>query len=427
VLSTKASPEKLLMDWSSPLLVLACALGCGMLIGIERGWSQRNEEPGNRVAGLRTFSLLGLIGGIAALVTRQGAAWLGGAMAFGAVAILVIGYSRVLAERRDATTAVSALLVSGIGAIAGLGLVSVALAAAAATVLVLALRDELHGFVARLDAQDVKALARFAVIALAIYPFLPDRDMGPLDAWNPSELWLVIVAVTGFSFAGYVANRAFGIRHGTVATAIIGGAYSSTAVTQALAQRLGQAERFGAEAAGIALASAVMYLRVIALVAVLADRMLPAFALLVAPSLAVAFAAGWWLYRRAPMADAPPAPGNPVALLPALGFVLFVAVAAVAARWAEERFGDQGIALLLFLMGAVDVDASIITAGRLPASAIGAELAAIAIGGTIIANMTVKIGVTLAYARKAGRIAAAALLASTAVLVGSLLVGLLRL
>jgi uncharacterized membrane protein (DUF4010 family) len=427
VLSTKASPEKLLMDWSSPLLVLACALGCGMLIGIERGWSQRNEEPGNRVAGLRTFSLLGLIGGIAALVTRQGAAWLGGAMAFGAVAILVIGYSRVLAERRDATTAVSALLVSGIGAIAGLGLVSVALAAAAATVLVLALRDELHGFVARLDAQDVKALARFAVIALAIYPFLPDRDMGPIEAWNPSELWLVIVAVTGFSFAGYVANRAFGIRHGTVATAIIGGAYSSTAVTQALAQRLGQAERSGAEAAGIALASAVMYLRVIALVAVLADRMLPAFALLVAPSLAVAFAAGWWLYRRAPMADAPPAPGNPIALLPALGFVLFVAVAAVAARWAEERFGDQGIALLLFLMGAVDVDASIITAGRLPASAIGAELAAIAIGGTIVANMTVKIGVTLAYAPKAGRIAAAALLASTAVLVGSLLVGLLRL
>lgn len=78
-------------------------------------------------------------------------------------------------------------------------------------------------------------------------------------------------------------------------------------------------------------------------------------------------------------------------------------------------------------MGAVDVDASIITAGGLPSSAIGAELAAMAIGGTIVANMAVKIGVTLAYARKAGRAAAAALLASTAVLTGSLVVGLLQL
>jgi uncharacterized membrane protein (DUF4010 family) len=424
MLPATACLEKPLMDWDSPLLVLACALGCGMLIGIERGWSLRNEEPGNRVAGVRTFSLLGLAGGIAGLATRHGAAWLGGALAIGAVAILVIGYSRVLAERRDATTAVSALLVSGIGAIAGLGMISVALASAAATVLMLALRDELHGFVARLDAQDVKALARFAVIALAIYPFLPDRAMGPLNAWNPSELWLVIVAVTGFSFAGYVANRAIGARHGTIATAIIGGAYSSTAVTQSLAQRLGQAERPSAENAGIALASAVMYLRVLGLVAVLADRILPALALLVTPALGVALAAGWWLYRKAPIADAPPAPGNPIALLPALGFVVFVAIAAVAARWAEERFGGQGIALLLFIMGAVDVDASIITAGGLPPSAIGAELAAIAIGGTIVANMAVKIGVTLAYARDAGWTAAAALLASTAMLIGSLLVGL---
>ena len=415
------------MDWSSPLLVLACALGCGMLIGIERGWSQRNEEPGNRVAGLRTFTLLGLSGGIAGLVTRHGASWAGGAIIFGAAAILVMGYSRVLADRRDATTPVSALLVCGIGLVAGLGLVSVALAAAAATVLVLALREELHGFVARLDAGDVNALARFAVIALAIYPFLPDREMGPLSAWNPAELWLVIVAVTGFSFAGYVANRAFGARRGTIATAVIGGAYSSTAVTQALAQRLGQAERTGAETAGIALASAVMYLRVLVLVAILANRVLPAFALIVAPALVVAFTAGWWLYHRAPKAEAPPPSGNPIALLPALAFVLFVAVAAVAARWAEGRFGGQGIALLLFLMGAVDVDASIITAGGLPPSAIDPELAAIAIGGTIVANMAVKIGVTLSYARRSGRSAAAALLASTAVLIGSLLLGLLRL
>jgi uncharacterized membrane protein (DUF4010 family) len=407
-------------EWAQQSVALASALACGVLIGVERGWTQRREKGGTRVAGIRTFALLSLAGGVAGLVTARGAALTGGILVLAAAAILVRGYSRALDERRDATTAVAALLVLGLGVLAGLGISGLALAAAAAAVLILALRDELHGLVNRLDADDVKALARFAVIALAIRPFLPDRAMGPFDAWNPAKLWWVIIAVTGFSFAGYVANRLFGARHGTVATAIIGGAYSSTAVTQSLAQRLGQDERTGAETAGIALASAVMYLRVLLLVAVLAGRIFVPFAILVSPALLVALAAGWWLYRRAPAVGGPPPPGNPIALLPALSFVAFVAVAAVAARWAIGAFGSQGIALLLFFMGALDVDASIVTAGGLPPAAIDADLAALAIGGTIVANMAVKIGVTLVYARRNGRAAASALLVSTLTLATSL-------
>ena len=123
----------------------------------------------------------------------------------------------------------------------------------------------------------------------------------------------------------------------------------------------------------------------------------------------------------------PTPPGNPIALVPALGFLLFVAVAAVVARWAEGSFGQEGIAVLLLIMGSMDVDASIVTAGGLPHQAIGAQLAAIAIGGTIIANMAVKIGVTLAYARSNGRSAAIALVASTLVLAATLVVAWLRL
>ena len=141
----------------------------------------------------------------------------------------------------------------------------------------------------------------------------------------------------------------------------------------------------------------------------------------------VAWLAGWWLYRKAEKSDAPAPPGNPIALLPALGFLAFVAIAAVVARWAQGQFGEQGIAILLFLMGSMDVDASIVTAGGLPPDAIGPALAAIAIGGTIIANMAVKIGVTLAYARKNGVGAALALLASTLVLAATILVAWFRL
>ena len=376
---------------------------------------------------MRTFTLLGLSGGIAGLIGAHGFAFAAGAFAAAAALVIVLGYSRPVMKQRDATSAVAALATVAIGFLAGSGNAGLAVAAGAVTVALLALREEIHGFLSKLDQEDVKALARFSVIALAVLPFLPDHNFGPYGAWNAAKLWWIVILVTGFSFAGYVANRIFGARHGTIATALIGGAYSSTAVTQSLAQRLGSDRPGGAEAAGIALASAVMYLRVLILVAALATRLTVPFATVIAPPLIVAWAAGWWLYRRAPSCDAPAPPGNPIALLPALTFLVFLALAAVAARWAQARFGQEGIAVLLLLMGSLDVDAAIVTAGNLPPAAIGANLAALALGGTILANMTVKLGITFAYARGKGVPAALALLASMAALAASLVVGWVRL
>jgi uncharacterized membrane protein (DUF4010 family) len=299
-----------------------------------------------------------------------------------------------------------------------------AIVGAALVTLLLALKGEMHGLIDRLDDEDVKALARFAVIAGAVLPFLPNGHYGPFGAWNPQKLWLVVVLVTGFSFLGYVANRIFGERHGTIATALIGGAYSSTAVTLSLAQRLGGERRGGAEPAGIAFATAVMYLRIIVLVGLLSTRTVVEFALLILPALVVAWIAGFWLYREAPKADAPSSPGNPIALVPALGFLAFVAVAAVAARWAEGRFGEQGLAVLLLITGSMDVDTAIITLGGLDPELIRSSLAAIALAGTVLANMVVKIGITLVYARSAGKSAAIALGASVAALALSIGVAL---
>jgi uncharacterized membrane protein (DUF4010 family) len=415
------------MMWADEALRVGAALAAGLLIGIERGWTERARRDGRRVAGVRTFTLLGLAGGLAGLLGAKGQPLVAASIVAAAAALLVVAYFKRLQDKPDATTPIAALATLAIAFLAGSGSAGLAVAAAAITVLILAMREELHGFVRKLAEADVKALARFAVIALGVLPFLPNQPMGPYQAWNPSKLWWVVVVVTGFSFAGYVANRIFGERHGTIATALIGGAYSSTAVTQSLAQRLGSKEQGGAEPAGIALASAVMYLRVIVLVAILAMRMLWPFLIVILPPLIVAWAAGWWLYRKAPQTEGPSAPGNPIALVPALGFLLFIAVAAVVARWAQGRFGEQGIAVLLLIMGSMDVDAAIVTAGGLPPQSISAELMALAIGGTILANMSVKLGVTLAYARSKGVSAALALGASMVALAASLVVGCLRL
>jgi len=413
--------------WYWQSLSVATALACGLLIGIERGWKLREEKPGTRVAGIRTFSMLGLASGIAGLIGVTGYPFVASAIVIGAVAVMVTAYSRELQNQHDSTSAVAAIATIAIGFLAGSGNPALAIASAAVGVALLALRTELHGFVEKLDQEDVKALARYAVIACAILPFLPSGHYGPLGAWNPQKLWLVVVLVTGFSFLGYVANRIFGERHGTIATALIGGAYSSTAVTQSLAQRLGREERAGAEPAGIALATAVMYLRVALLIALLATRVFMPLAIILFPATLVAWLAGWWLYRKAPRHEGPSPPGNPIAILPALGFVAFVAIAAVAARWAAGRFGEMGIAVLLLIVGSTDVDTAIITLGGLPAVAISPLLAAIAIAGTIIVNMAVKIGITLVYARRKGWSAAAAMSLSVVVLAASIGVAWLRL
>jgi len=417
------------VNWYWQGLCAATALACGLLIGIERGFDLRGLKAGTRVAGVRTFTLVGLASGLAGLAGQFGQNFAAGALVAGCVAVLTVGYAHRpgLKRRPDATTPVAALATVGLGFVAGFGEPGLAIAGATIVTLLLALKAEVHGFVDKLDEDDVKALARYAVIAGAVLPFLPNGHYGPLGAWNPQRLWLVVVLVTGFSFLGYVANRIFGERHGTIATALIGGAYSSTAVTQSLAQRLGSELEGGAENAGIALATAVMYLRAVLLIGILSTRVLLPFAIIILPALIVAWGAGFWLYRNAPKCDAPAAPGNPIAILPAFGFVAFVAFAAVAAKWAAGRFGEQGIALLLLIVGSTDVDTAIITLGNLPPSAISPLLAAIAIAGTIIANMAVKIGITLAYSRRRGLPAVAAMTSSVVVLAITIAVAWTRL
>jgi uncharacterized membrane protein (DUF4010 family) len=417
------------MTSTDQILPIGAAVATGLLIGIERGWDLRRAKDGTRVAGVRTFTLLGLLAGLAGRLGSNGFPLIGGALVAAAGAIIAIGYARrpLANKMRDATTEIAALVTLALGVVAGNGQPGLAIAGASLVTLLLAVRHEAHGLIAHLDGQDVKTLARFAVIAAAVLPFLPSGDYGPYGAWDLHKLWLIVVLVTGSSFAGYVANRIFGARHGTIAMALIGGAYSSTAVTQSLAQRLGSGTSSGAEAAGIGLATFVMYGRVLVLVAVLATSVFVPFALIILPALIVAGLAGWWLYKTAPASSGGTPPGNPIALLPAVAFVSFVAVAAIAARWAEGRFGQNGIATLILIMGSLDVDAAIVTVSGLKPGSITPALAAVALAGTVLANMTVKLGITLAYARSDGKRAAIALGGSMIALAAMLVVAVSRL
>lgn len=405
---------------------LGIAFAAGLLVGIERGWRQRDVAAGGRVAGVRTFALLGGLGGLLGLIQQVYGAAAATILLGAAVLMLVIGYTRSMSSPEDVsvTSLIAALSTLCFGMLATSGHPALAIATAAVVTLILTQRRGLHTVVKKLGESDVIALARFAIIAGAIWPFLPDARYGPYAAWNPRQLWLVVVFVTGLSFAGYAASRIFGSKKGVLATAVIGGAYSSTAVTALLSHRLrtddtGQ----GTLSAGIALATSIMFVRVLFLTAIIANFAFTTVLQLAGPAVLVGAVAGLVLLRDQTSVTSTELArlGNPIAIIPALGFLILVAIMAVAARWAEIEFGGGGALALIITIGLFDVDAAIVTLGGLSSDTLNPAIAGLALVGAVLANMLVKIGVIIIYAGpKAGRKAIGALAAGAATLAGAI-------
>jgi len=398
---------------TAPYQGVLLALALGLLVGVERGWSRRNDPDGSRVAGIRTFGLLGLAGGIAGDLLQANAALAVLLLSAGAI-IVILGYVRSSASGQDlsATAAIVGILTLAIGLAAGMGQGVLAGILAALTTLVLASRRRLHAWLTTLAETEVQAVARFALISLAILPLLPDEAMGPFLAWNPHHIWLVVVFVCGISFAGYIAARRLGAAKGIVASAATGALVSSTAVTAAMAGRLRRQEAPpGVLGAAIAAASAVMFVRVLVLTAVLVPGVFPWLAGLIAPPAVVAVIWCLWLLWRSGGAErasaAPQGMRNPFDLGPALVLAALVAVFSLVARWVQQDFGQAGTGAVLAVSGLVDVDSAIVTMSGLPRGALDAHAAGLILSVPVILNTGVKAAVTVGVAGwTAGRRAA---------------------
>lgn len=390
---------------------IGLALLLGLLVGVQRGWALRDEAEGSRFAGVRTFALFGLAGGVAGTL----------AVFHPAVAAIVAGLAGTLAligyaksahgpDQLSGTTSLAALITVGCGFLAASGRMEMATVVAVAMTMILALRSELHSWISGLTDTEVGAIVRFALIALAILPLLPDQPFGPYGAWNPRQLWLVVVFVSGFSFLGYIAAKRFGATRGTLVMAATGAMVSSTAVTAALAMRVRDGEESEAMAiAGIGAASAVMLVRAIILTSVLAPAAMPGFAWMAAPAALVSGGAILWGLRekRLPAADRPVELRNPFRLAPAIGLMLLVMLLTVAARWMMALVGERGLALVIAISGLADVDSAIITVGSLPTGMLAGELATVVIVAPVLANTLFKGATAIAVAgwRKGWRLA----------------------
>jgi uncharacterized membrane protein (DUF4010 family) len=382
---------------------LGIALGIGLLIGIQRGWTLRDQQAGTRVAGVRSFGLLGLLGGLLGILASGPTLWLAITAGIGVIALILIGYRSVLAATnpdRSMTNATAAIITLCLGILSVHGQARVAIVTAGAVVALLASRARLHAWIRSLDDTDMKATAQFAVIALVILPLLPDTNFGPFGAINLRNLWLVVVFVTGLSFAGYWASKRLGTARGTLAAATIGATYSSTAITAELARRLRAPQDDEAVLrAGIAAATAVMLLRVLMLTGILVPQGFVPFAIIVAPAAVVAGVIAIRGARRVQGSASEPLPGrNPFALGPAIGFAAMVGVIVLASKWAIARFGDAGLATILGLTGLYDVDSAIITVGNLGSGILSPTRSGLLLAVPILVNTVLKGVIVVALA-----------------------------
>ena len=351
---------------------LGLALAIGFVIGLERGWRERDEEEGQRTAGLRTFTLIGLLGGVlGALSTGGDRSLLAAAFAIlGAVLGVFLWREGQKHEDLSATTFVAALVTFALGAFAVLGDTTIAAGAAVATLLLLANKETLHGWLARITWPELRSGLLLAAMTFIALPLLPDRTIDPWQAINPHEIWLMTILIAAVSFAGYAAVKIAGPQRGLVLAATLGGLVASTAVTLSLARLARTSAAHVPMLAGAILASgAVMLLRVLAVVALLNAPLASGLAPVL---LAAAVASG--LIAAALVGGAAPQPAsqssdlvmrNPFEIGEVLRFGALLAVVMAAVALARLAYGDGELFGVAALSGLADVDALTLSAVRL--------------------------------------------------------------
>jgi len=169
---------------------LGTALAIGLFIGLERGWREREVREGGRVAGLRTFALIGLMGGALSLVGLQAGVSPAQLLAVGlasVAALFAVAFRRAAADSGTVsiTSGVAALVTFVLGALAAQGQEVIAVAAAVVVTLLLGMKEQLHGGLRRIQPAELNAVLQLAVLSAAILPFLPDEGLGPYQAINP--------------------------------------------------------------------------------------------------------------------------------------------------------------------------------------------------------------------------------------------------
>jgi uncharacterized membrane protein (DUF4010 family) len=406
---------------------LLVALGVGLLLGLERE-RRKGEGPTRGAAGIRTFALTSLLGG-AAGVLGDAALLVAGAVFVGAA--VLVAYVR--GDRTDPglTTEMALFLAYVLGACsirapslaAGAGIVATAL---------LAFRTRLHTFArTALSEQEILDGLVLGIAALVILPALPDRNMGPLDAVNPAQVWRLAVLVMAVGLASRLAVRLLGARAGVPVAGLAGGFVSSTATVGSMAVLARRdPQRAQSAAAGAVLANVSSLVQLALVVGVSSPRLLVALRWPLLAGGAAGLACALLLVARARGAAGGGEGSKPalpaVDLFAALGFAAAVTAVLIAVKFLQGSFGSLGFLVGAVGAGAADVHAAAISAAdAVSRDAVTVGRGSAAVLGALTANSLVKgiLGAAAGPRNFAGSVALGLCSLVAAVWVGVLLAG----
>ncbi len=312
---------------------IAVSLGIGLLVGIEREWS-------NKDLGARTFALTALFGTLAALIAPSMVivAFLG--------IFLIIAFANVrtlLVDRSlEATTSAALLVIFLLGALTGEGHLFTPVAAAILMTMLLAWKVELHRFAGGLHPTEIRSAVLLGLLGLVVYPILPNRFIDRWGLINPRQSWITVIVIAGIGFVNYVLLRAYG-RRGIYLSAFLGGFVNSSAAAVEMASPLGS----GATSSGVAVAA--LLLTIVAMFArnllILALFSPPAVAAAAGPLVAMAVVTLIFVRRaRSVNEDAPNEIRleSPVSLKRVLTFAALFLLIQIVATLSERYLGKLG-------------------------------------------------------------------------------------
>ncbi|GAN81004.1 MgtC/SapB family protein [Acidocella aminolytica] len=362
---------------------LSVSLGIGLLIGLERERS-KGGGAGRRPAGIRTFTLVSLLGAVA--VHLGGRIFLALVMV-GVMVLTALSYSRDRGDDPGLTTEMGLLVTPLLG---GLAMSDASLAAGlgAAVAVIFAVKEALHSFVTRvLTAGEVTDGLIFAVATLIVWPQLPDRYLGPFQALNPHSLWFLVILIMAIGAGGHAAARGLGARFGLPIAGLASGFVSSTATVGAMAGRAKRASaNLDAAVAGAMFSTVATFVQIAFLLTAVSrpTLLLLAPALLAGGGFAALYAGGFALRKAGAGGKAEIEPGRAFNIAGALGLAAMIAMMLVGAAALRDWLGEAGVTVGAAVAGFADAHsptisiASLVASGKMvPAAAVMPILVAV--------------------------------------------------
>lgn len=395
------------------MIDLLIAFAIGLIVGLERGWHAREAAEGTRLAGLRTFTLIGLFGGVCALLAAQFSTWLLACALLGLGVVLAVGHYQESEDdgEKGVTTVIAAMLTFALAALAVSGFRLEAVAITTLMAALLSLKTEIHGWLQRVERLELHTALQLLVVAAAVLPFLPEQPVGPWGAIVPRQIGWLVLLISGLSFAGYLAVKLIGARYGLLAMGAFGGMASSTAVVLHLSARLRQVPAGrGLLTAAILAACTVMAPRVFVLTGLIAPSLMQLLALPVAAMTVPLLLAIVWQLRRAQPTpdDAQVSLSNPMSLLTSAQFAALMAGVMLLVAAARHWLGDAGILVAATLGGVLDADAISLSLAEMNDGGVAPRLLARGVLIALVVNNSVKAVSGLAIGgRAAGGVALA--------------------